>query len=87
MVFVVQKKTNSGFHYHHTIPKIYGLPKTHKPGIPLQTIISGVSTAPHNISKSLAKILSLLKNSSNLLKKNNINRENKSLASLDMKSL
>ena len=36
----------------HTIPRIYGLPKTHKPWIPLRLIISGIGTALHNIAKS-----------------------------------
>ena len=32
--------------YHPIIPKIYGLPITHKPNIPLRPIISGIGSAP-----------------------------------------
>ena len=46
--------------YHPIVPTIYGLPKTHKPGIPLRPIISGIGTAPHKIAKSLAKIITPL---------------------------
>ena len=34
---------SSLINYH---PKIYGLPKTHKPDIPLRSIISGIGSAP-----------------------------------------
>ena len=47
--------------YHPKIPKIYSLPKAHKPDIPLRPIISGIGSAPpHNIAKLLAKLLSPL---------------------------
>ena len=32
--------------YHPIIPKIYGLPQTHKPDIPLRPIIFGIGSAP-----------------------------------------
>ena len=35
-----------------TIPKIHGLPKTHKPEIPSRPIISGISLAPIKVSKA-----------------------------------
>ena len=38
-------------------PKFYGLPKIHKPGIPLRPIISGIGTVTYNTAKELAKIL------------------------------
>ena len=38
-------------------PKFYGLPKIHKPGIPLRTIVSSTGTVTHNTAKELAKIL------------------------------
>ena len=38
-------------------PKFYGLPKIHKPGIPLRPIVSGTGTATYNTAKELAKIL------------------------------
>ena len=82
--------------YYLIIPEIYDLPKTHKPAISLWPIILGIEISLYNISKSLAKMLSPLlgmindlhiKNSSDLLNKiNNINRENKYLVSLNIKS-
>ena len=59
LIIKEDKFLSSLIDYHPTIPKIYGLPKTHKPGIPLQPIISGVGTVdttPHPpiITKSLA---------------------------------
>ena len=51
---------SSLINYHPIIPKIYGLPKTHKPDIPLRPIISGIGSAPHNIAKLLAKLLTPL---------------------------
>ena len=71
---------SSLINYHPIIPKIYGLPKTHKPDIPLRPIISGIGSAPHNIAKLLAKLLTPLlgtisnahlKNSGSLLNKTN----------------
>ena len=41
---------SSLINYHPIIPKIYGLPKTHKPDIPLRPIISGIRSAPPIIS-------------------------------------
>ena len=38
-------------------PKFYGLPKIHKPGIPLRPIISGIGTVTYNTAKELARIL------------------------------
>ena len=37
---------SSLINYHPIIPKIYGLPQTHKPDIPLRPIISGIGSAP-----------------------------------------
>ena len=88
---------SSLINYHPINPKIYGVPKTHKPDIPLRTIISGIGSAPHNIAKLLAKLLSpllgtisnaYLKNSGSLLNKfTDIDMHNKYLASLNIKSL
>ena len=71
--------------------------KTHKCQIPVRPIISSIDSMPHKITKSLAEILvpllgmissSHIKNSSDLcLKMNNINMNNKPLASLDIKTL
>ncbi|XP_076061529.1 uncharacterized protein LOC143037282 [Oratosquilla oratoria] len=40
------------------IPSMRGLPKTHKPEIPLRPITSGIGSAPHRLAKHLAKPLS-----------------------------
>ena len=62
------KSWSSLINYHPIIPKIYSLPKTHKPDIPQRPIISGIGFALHIIAKLLAKLLSnindaLIKNS------------------------
>ena len=38
-------------------PKFYGLPKIHKPGIPLRPIVSSTGTVTYNTAKELAKSL------------------------------
>ena len=45
-------------------PKFYGLPKVHKPGIPLRPIVSTIGTATYNTAKELARILKPLVGSS-----------------------
>ena len=45
-------------------PKFYGLPKVHKPGIPLRPIVSSTGTATYNTAKELARILKPLVESS-----------------------
>ena len=79
------------------IPAMRGLPKTHKPGIPLRPITSGIGSAPHRLAKVLAKPLSSalgsisgthLRNASDLktqLENTDLNR--KVLVSFDVKSL
>ena len=42
------------------IPLVYGLPRLHKPGVPLRHIISFVDSPSYNISKHLVTILSPL---------------------------
>ena len=44
--------------------KFYGLPKIHKPGIPLRSIVSSTGTATYNTAKELARILKPLVGSS-----------------------
>ena len=57
-VFNMSYKKN--IYYYPMIPKIYALPKTHKPGIYIQIIILRIGTpSSNNITKSLAKILTL----------------------------
>ncbi len=79
--------------YRPTIPKIYGL-NIHKSQIPPWSIISVNGSALHNFTKSIAKMLFPLldnlhiKNSGDLYQEiNNLNMENKSLASFNIKSL
>lgn len=38
-------------------PKMHGLPKIHKPNIPMRPITSGIVSAPHRLEKCLAKPL------------------------------
>ena len=51
-------------------PRIYGLPKIHKPDWPLRPIVSFINLPLYNLSKFVAKILTLLINSNNLSIKN-----------------
>ena len=46
-------------------PKFNGLPKIHKPGIPLRPIVSSTGTVTYNTAKELAKILKPLVGISN----------------------
>ena len=46
-------------------PKFYGLPKSHKSGIPLRPIISSIGTVTYNTAKELARILKPLVGLSN----------------------
>ena len=39
-------------------PRLYGLPKIHKSGIPLRPIVSFVNSPTYNVSRYLARILS-----------------------------
>ena len=38
-------------------PKLYGLPKIHKPGTPLKPIVSNCGSSTYGVAKELAKIL------------------------------
>ena len=38
-------------------PKVYGLPKIHKEGIPLRSIVSSIGAVSYETSKELARIL------------------------------
>ena len=46
------------------IPLLYGLPKLHKPGVPLRPIVSFVNSPSYNLSKYLVHLLSPLVGSS-----------------------
>ena len=41
-----------------TLPKMKGLPKVHKPDMPMRPITSGIGSAPHKLAKILANPLS-----------------------------
>ena len=45
-------------------PLFYGLPKVHKPGVPLRPIVSSVNSPSYNLSKHIAKLLSPMSNMS-----------------------
>ena len=52
-------------------PKYYGLPKVHKPGMPLRPIISSIGSVNHETAKELSRILKpLVGKSSHHVKKN-----------------
>lgn len=78
-------------------PKMYGLPKTHKPQIPMRPITSGIGSAPHKLAKILAQPLSRtlgsisnahLKNSGDMKNRiKNIPLKNKTLVSFDVTAL
>lgn len=46
-------------------PRIYGLPKLHKPGIPLRPIVSFINSTTYELSRFLCELLSPLLNKSN----------------------
>ena len=52
------------------VPRIYGLPKIHKPDWPLRPIVSFINSFLYNLSKFMAKILTPLIHSNNLSIKN-----------------
>ncbi|KAJ8019710.1 hypothetical protein HOLleu_41397 [Holothuria leucospilota] len=41
-------------------PRIYGLPKVHKEGIPLRPIVSSINSPSYNLARDLADILTPL---------------------------
>lgn len=79
------------------IPRMKGLPKIHKPGIPMRPITSGIGSAPHKLGKVLAKPLSKklgsisnthIRNSGDLLNRlGNIEFKDKIIVSFDVKAL
>lgn len=51
--------------YNSSFPKLYGLPKIHKPDVPMRPIISSVNSTTYNISKYLSDILKVTFNNTN----------------------
>ena len=78
-------------------PRLYGLPKIHKQGVPLRPIVSFVESPTHSLSKKTTRILSHLvwkserhvKNSYDLVEFLNTIKvdDNKSMVSFDVVSL
>ena len=54
------------------LPKYYGLPKVHKPGMPLRPIISSIGSVTHSTAKELARIIKPLVGGSQHHVKNNM---------------
>ena len=79
------------------VPRMYGLPKIHKPSTPMRPIVDGIGCPSHELARYLAKILqpltcrtgSFVKNSidfANKIKATNI-EDDEFLVSFDIKSL
>jgi hypothetical protein len=49
--------------YNSVAPKVYGLPKIHKPELKLRPIVSSINSPTYDLSKFLVPILQPLKNS------------------------
>ena len=83
--------------YNSLTPQIYGLPKIHKPGIPLRPIVCTINSPTYEVAKMLAKIFtpmtgltnSFIKNSAHFveeLKKWRLDQDDL-MVSFDVKSL
>ena len=92
------KKLNYLIEEAPVLPKMRGLPKIHKDGMPMRPITSGIGSAPHKIAKILAKPLTKtlgtisdthMKNTSDMMTRINEIRifHDLKLASFDVKSL
>ena len=97
------KKSERGKKLYHlleeapTAPRMRGLPKVHKQGMPMRPITSGIGSAPHNLAKILAKPLTKalgalspahIRNTSDMmLRLREIDVANKKLASFDVVAL
>ena len=74
---------------------MYGLPKIHKPEVPVRPILSAINTAPYKLAKYLVSILSPLTTNQYSIKDSfsfvkevvNLNFEHCFMASFDIKSL
>ena len=99
----ILRKSEKGKKLFHLIeenprpPRMRGLPKVHKRGIPMRPITSGIGSAPHRLCKVLAKPLSRklgtisgthLKNSGDLINRiKDVDFKDKVLISFDVKAL
>ena len=99
----ILKKSDKGKKLLHMLdetpktPTMRDSPKTHKPGVPLRPITSGIGNAPHKLAKCLARPLSSalgqisnthLNNSSDLKERiEEVNMKNKVIVSFDVKAL
>ncbi|XP_076039025.1 uncharacterized protein LOC143024129 [Oratosquilla oratoria] len=99
----ILKRTSKGKHLLHfqeedpKTPTIRGIPKTHKPGIPMRPITNGIGSAPHKLAKILAKPLTSalgtisdthIRNSTDLIHKlHTTDFTNKKIISLDVIAL
>ena len=99
----IMKQSDQGKRFFHLLeespksPRLRGLPKVHKLGMPMRPIISGIGSAPHKLAKVLAKPLTRalgtlsgghIRNTSDMIDQlKNIDMKNKKLASFDVKSL
>ena len=52
------------------VPKLYGLPKIHKPSVPLRPIVSSIGSVTYTTSKHLAVILNSVKGKNGYAVKN-----------------
>ena len=68
-----------------TAPRIYGLPKIHKPDCPLRPIVAFINSPLYNLSKYVAKLLEPLVNTNGLSLKNSFEFVKK-IAMLDIDS-
>lgn len=79
------------------LPKLYGLPKIHKPGDNMRPIVSNINAPTYNLAKYLVKVFSSFKKFDSMSVKNNINlieklsnikiKENEILISFDVVAL
>ena len=100
----ILRKSDRGKKLYHlieeapAIPKMKGLPKVHKAGMPLRPITSGIGSAPHKLAKTLAKPLTKalgsvsgthIKNTAEMMIKIKevTHVDGKKIASFDVKSL
>jgi hypothetical protein len=56
--------------YHSKYPHLYGLPKIHKPDIPLRPIVSSIDSPSYGLAEFLHKILSPLAGNTSSFMKN-----------------